>query len=253
MVKARSNRTSRTELKSSLVERIRDGIVSQKFKAGARLNETSLAREFSVSRIQVREALMQLEERGLAVSQPRRGMFVNNLSERDTQQINSVRLVLEAEALKLCRAQISAEMTRNLNSLVTAMERWQSGSQLEAAELDLEFHRAIWHYSGNRYLEKSLDTLSPILFAHRALDGISDDRLRWILGHHRSLLNVIEGISPESPEEAILAHLRAGYKSPERFSSLALESPVPLPIPHGKAHSRASIEEHVEVASPALR
>jgi hypothetical protein len=46
--------------------------------------------------------------------------------------------------------------------------------------------------------------------------------LRWILSHHRLLLNVIEGVSPESPEEAILARLRAGQKDPERFSSLAL-------------------------------
>lgn len=225
MPKAKSKSTSAVELKSLLFDKIRDGIISRKYKAGARLNETSLAREYNVSRIPVREALMQLEERGLAVSQPRRGMFVNSLTEVDTQQINSVRLVLEAEALKLCRALISAEMTRNLNSMVTAMEQWQSGTQLEAAELDLEFHRAIWHYSGNRYLEKTLNTLSPILFAHRALDGISDDRLRWILSHHRSLLNVVEGVSPESPEEAILAHLRAGYKDPERFSSMALESP----------------------------
>jgi hypothetical protein len=46
--------------------------------------------------------------------------------------------------------------------------------------------------------------------------------LRWILGHHRLLLNVIEGVSPESPEEAILAHLGARHKDSERFSSLAL-------------------------------
>jgi hypothetical protein len=39
------------------------------------------------------------------------------------------------------------------------------------------------------------------------------------------LLNVIVGVSPESPEEAILAHLRVGYKDPGRFSSMALEKP----------------------------
>jgi|ERR1035437_1527252 DNA-binding GntR family transcriptional regulator len=99
--KAKSKNAPAVELKSSLVEKIRDGIISQRYKADARLNETSLAREFSVSRISVREALMHLEERGLAVSQPRRGMFLNSLDEVDTQQINSVRLVLEAEELVL--------------------------------------------------------------------------------------------------------------------------------------------------------
>lgn len=224
MSKAKPETSSSAALKSQLVEKIRDGIVTRKYKPGDRLNETSLAREFNVSRIPVREALMQLEEHGLVVNQPRRGMFVNSLDDVDTQQINGVRLVLEAEALKLCRAQITGEMVRSLGGLLVKMEEWGGGSQLEAAELDLAFHRAIWHYSGNSYLEKTLNSLSPLLFAHRALDGISDERLRWILNHHRLLLDVIEGVSQDTPEEAILAHLRTGYKDPERFSSLALES-----------------------------
>lgn len=223
MTKKKAEIAPAVALKSSLLQKIRDGIVSQKYLPGTRLNETSLAREFKVSRNPVREALVQLEEHGLVISQPRRGMFVNSLSEVETQQINSIRLVMEAEALKLCRAQISSKMTSHLNTLLAAMDRWQSGSQFEAAELDLEFHRAIWRYSGNRYLERTLNSISPVLFAHRALDGITDERLRWLLSHHRSLLDVIEGKSPDTPEEAMLAHLRMGYKDPDRFSNSALE------------------------------
>jgi hypothetical protein len=52
---------------------------------------------------------------------------------------------MDVGGLKLCRARIWAEMTRNLNRMVTAMEQWQSGTQLEGAELELEFHRAIWN------------------------------------------------------------------------------------------------------------
>jgi DNA-binding GntR family transcriptional regulator len=212
-------------LKAYLVEKIRESIVTKKYKPGDRLNETNLAREFNVTRIPVRAALMQLEEHGLVINQPRRGMFVSSLSESDTQQINSVRIVLEAEALKLCRLQLTTEIFKHLNGLVIRMEKWRRGSQLEAAELDLEFHRAVWRYSGNSYLERTLNSFSPILFAHRALDGISDEHLRWILNHHRPLLDVIEGISEDSPEEAMLAHLRNGYQDPERFSSLALRPP----------------------------
>src|ERR1022692_1265403 len=91
-------------LKAHLVERLRDSIVSGIYKPGARLNESKLARQFSVSRIPVREALMQLQEQGLVMNHPRRGMFVNSLCEEDTQKINSIRIILEAEAMKLCRA-----------------------------------------------------------------------------------------------------------------------------------------------------
>jgi DNA-binding GntR family transcriptional regulator len=211
-----------TTLKAHLLTRLRDGIISGKFRPGERLNESKLARQYGVSRIPVREALMQLQEQGLVMNNPRRGMFVNSLSEEDTQKINSMRIILEAEAMKLCRARLSTEMEANLNRIVKVMERWESGSELDAAALDLEFHRTIWGYSGNPYLVRTLDSLVPAVLAHHALDAVTHDMVRWTLNHHRALLEVIQGKSKLTPEEAIVTHLRLGYSNPERFSSFGL-------------------------------
>ena len=216
-----------TTLKAFVVERLREAIIAGKYKPGDRLNETLIARQFNVSRIPVREALMQLQEQGLVMNSPRRGMFVNSLSDEDTQRINSVRIILEAEALKLCRARLTSPIASHLEKLVRKMEKWQTGSQLDAAELDFEFHNTVWGYTGNAYLQKTLRTLLPVLFAHRALDGISHEMMRWRLHHHRALLDVIQGNSRQSPEEAIVIHLRMGYNEPERFSSLAVCGNVP--------------------------
>jgi hypothetical protein len=46
--------------------------------------------------------------------------------------------------------------------------------------------------------------------------------VRWTLNHHRALLEVIQGKSKLTPEEAIVTHLRLGYSNPERFSSFGL-------------------------------
>ena len=202
------------------MERLRDSIVSGIYKPGDRLNESKLARQFSVSRIPVREALMQLQEQGLVMNHPRRGMFVNTLSEEDTQKINSVRIVLESEAIKLCRAKLTPEMGTRLNGIVERMEAWGPGSGLDGAALDLEFHRTVWGYTGNAWLQKCLDSLVPAVLARQALDGISHELVRWRLKHHRTLLDVIQGNSRHSPEEAILVHLRLANNNPERFSSL---------------------------------
>lgn len=209
-------------LKTHLMTRLREGIIGGKFRPGERLNESKLARQYGVSRIPVREALMQLQEQGLVMNHPRRGMFVNSLSEEDAQRINSLRIVLEAEAMKLCRARLTPEMDANLTRIVVAMEQWASGSELDAAALDLEFHRAIWMYSGNPYLVKTLDSLVPVVLVHHALDGIAHDLVRWSLNHHRALLEVVQGDSKLSPEEAIVIHLRMAYSSPERYSSFGL-------------------------------
>ena len=209
-------------LKSHLVSRLRAGIIGGKYRPGDRLNESKLARQYGVSRIPVREALMQLQEQGLVMNSPRRGMFVNSLSEDDAQRINSLRIVLEAEAMKLCRAHLTPAMEANLTRLVTAMEAWEQGSELDAAALDLEFHRAIWEYSGNPYLVRMLDLLVPAVLVHHVLDSIARDTARWTLNHHRALLEVVQGVLPVSPEEAIRTHLEIGYPNPGRFSSLGL-------------------------------
>jgi DNA-binding GntR family transcriptional regulator len=211
---------SRT-VKSHLVELLRVAIVTGQYKPGERLNESKLARHYQVSRIPVREALLQLHEQGLVMNSPRRGMFVTLLSEEDCAKINSLRIILEAEALKLCRARLNAAASKHLTELVRKMEHWKSGSQIAAAALDLEFHRAIWAYSGNPYLEKTLNALVPILFAHQAIDYTHNERKRWPLDHHRPLLEVVQGKSKRTPEESMVAHLSRRYTKPERFSSLA--------------------------------
>ncbi len=211
-------------LKTDLVARLREDIIGAKYRPGERLNESKLARQYGVSRIPVREALMQLQEQGLVMNHPRRGMFVNSLTEEDAQRINSLRIVLEAEALKLCRAQFTSEMDANLTRIVEKMEGWEKGSELDAATLDLEFHRAVWQHTGNPYLVRTLDSLVPVLLVHHALDGIAQDLVRWRLNHHRELLEVVQGNSKLTPEEAIVVHLQMAYTSPEKFSSFGLPS-----------------------------
>lgn len=207
-------------LKGHVVDRIRQAILSGVFKPGERLNETQLASQFKVSRIPVREALLQLQEQGLVTNYPRRGMFVITLSEDDIQRINSLRILLEAEAIKLCRANLTAAAEERLTKLVDKMEEEKPRSDLDASMLDLEFHRTIWACSGNPYLEKTLDSLVTVLFSHQALQYISaPGKLHWPLNHHRALLDVIRGKSKVPPEKAMINHLSVRYTNPERFSS----------------------------------
>jgi DNA-binding GntR family transcriptional regulator len=212
----------RATLKTHVVERIRNAILTAVFKPGERLNETHLARQFGVSRIPVREALLQLQEQGLVMNHARRGMFVVLLSEEDIQRINSLRIVLEAEAIKLCRANLSASSERQLVALVEKMESGATESDFDASKLDLEFHRTIWGITGNPYLEKTLNSLVTVLFSHQAITYMTvQNSLHWPLRHHRNLLDVIQGKSHQTPENAIMEHLRHRYTNPERYSSLA--------------------------------
>jgi DNA-binding GntR family transcriptional regulator len=220
-----------TTLKSYVVQRLREAILSGRYKPGDRLNESQLARDFDISRIPVREALIQLQEYGLVMNHERRGMFVTLLSEEDVQRINSLRIILEGEALKLARANMTAETAAELTEMVERMEAWQ-GDLFDAAALDLEFHRAIWRATCNPFLARMLNSLATSLFAHKALEHASFEIRRWRLNHHRALLDVVLGEAEQDAQAAVLTHLRMAYDQPERFSSLAL--------PTGAAASRAA-------------
>jgi len=202
-------------------DRLRDEIISGRYPPGTRLNESQIAREFEISRIPVREALVRLRENGLVMKHDRRGMFVTELTLEERQKINSVRIILESEALRLCHSNMTKRLKNKLVALVEKMENWDSGSQVDAANIDIEFHQTLWAASGNPILVDTLTTLTTALFAHSALQHVNAETTKWRLNHHRALLDVALGTSKMSPEDAVISHLKAYYDEPEKFSSLA--------------------------------
>ncbi|HXW17328.1 MAG TPA: GntR family transcriptional regulator [Candidatus Acidoferrales bacterium] len=210
-------------LKDQVVRLIRGSILSGKISPGVRLNESQLARELGVSRVPIREALQQLELQGLVVNVPRRGKFVISLSEEEIQQINSLRLILEAEALRLCRAKITPELIATLNELAGKMHDAIGLPEMEAAALDLEFHRTIWQHCGNELLVKTLEGITVPVFAHRVLWRAKRGMLDWASpAHHELMIDFIQSRTQESAEKVMLTHLSPHFSRLGRFSSLAL-------------------------------
>jgi DNA-binding GntR family transcriptional regulator len=150
----------------------------------------------------------------------RRGMFVTNINPEEVLQISSLRLILEAEALRLARARMTPEIRAELEALVEQMDNW-NGTLLDAAGLDLQFHRVLWRASGNPYLERMLNGLIIPLFAHKTLEHVTHDVRRWRLNHHHNLLDAVIGRSAEELEAVLLTHLRMSTTEPERYSTLA--------------------------------
>lgn len=211
-------------LNDQVVQILRDAILTGKLSPGIRLNETRLARELHMSRIPLREALHRLEEQGLVVSVPRRGRFVVSLTEEEVQKINSLRLILETEALILCRARLAPSEDAQLAGLVYRWEQNIKGMvPAQAAELDLQIHRSIWNFSGNEYLAKSLTSLTVPLFAYRVIRKLNVERKRWGENTHLPLLEFVQGKSQESAREIMLRHLRFGWEDPERFSRVIVD------------------------------
>jgi DNA-binding GntR family transcriptional regulator len=208
-------------LKDRTLEVLTDAILSGKIKPGERLNESQLARELQVSRAPIREALQQLQEQSLIVNIPRRGMFAVSLEEEEIQKINSLRIIVEAEALRLARMHLTPQREKKLEQLLINIETMEPSPTKHSMRVDFEFHRTIWSYSGNEYLEKILTSLTAPIFAHSVRTLLRGEKLRLVLDSHRPLFEFICGLSQQTAEQVMLAHLSVRSRDPERFSSIA--------------------------------
>lgn len=212
-------------LRQKSVELLSKAILSSKIKPGERLNESELARKLHVSRAPIREALQQLQEQGLIVNVPRRGMFVVSLDEESIQKINSLRVILEAEALRLARSHAMPKEKERLAHVIEKMEHMTNVPTNEMVRVDMEFHRTIWSCTRNEYLEKTLTSLTAPLFAHSMLMLFREEKQRMVLDSHRPLLAYVLGKGDQPAEKVMLEHLMLRWVDPARFSSLKSEIP----------------------------
>lgn len=198
-------------LSQNIAERLVDAILSGKLAAGSRLNESELSRQLQVSRAPIREALNKLQEQGLVVYFPRRGMFVVSLSNADITKIHRLRIVLESEALLLCRDNLTPATEKRLLALLEKMEKSEDMSTLEATRLDLAFHRTIWGQTGNEYLERTLTSLTAPLFAY-AMISRSLSGQKAVLHSHRPLLTYVQGKTrKDHARQVIIDHISISW------------------------------------------
>ena len=163
------SRTLRTEV----VSMIRDAIVTGKLKPGERLKESALARQMSVSRSPIREALRQLEQEGLIVSIPNQGSFVKVFDENDVREIFTLRATLEDLACEIILEQGKLQPA-DLEHLAVLIERQKEAIEARDFDrlttLDMEFHEYICRKSDFKRLLKmwrSLRTQIQVLFLQR--------------------------------------------------------------------------------------
>jgi DNA-binding GntR family transcriptional regulator len=82
-------------LAGAVVDRLREQILDNTYPAGSQLRQDALASSFGVSRIPVREALIQLEAEGLVQMVPHKGAIVTELSREEVNDVFDLRALLE--------------------------------------------------------------------------------------------------------------------------------------------------------------
>lgn len=195
---------SKDTISDKIAQRLAERIVRGELVAGEKLRQDYIAKEFETSHVPVREALLRLEARGLAVSQPRRGVRVAEFTAADMVEIREMRLALEPVALKnsipkMTRAQIqAAEAARVACDQSQDVVSWEQNNRL--------FHTLILAGCGMKRLLAEIDDLQ-ILSARHMLAHYSKNWVERTDRDHFAIMTAIEKRDVTTAVTVLRSHL----------------------------------------------
>jgi DNA-binding GntR family transcriptional regulator len=205
--RAAVNPVGARSLRSQLADVLEAAILLGEYEPGARLIERALIERFGVSSIPVREALQDLESRGLVVKLPNVGCRVVELSAEDARAVRDLRRHLEPRVTRWAAERFTEEWREPLTA------QWRK--MLEAAELhdvpaffheDLALHRMVWRIAGNRFAARALETAVGPLFASGLVQGTRSGRLEMVkeARKHEGIVNAVVSGDGDQAERLLL-------------------------------------------------
>lgn len=179
------------------------------YKPGERIVETQLARQFSVSKSPVREAIRLLEKEGLVVVDEKSKVRVYEPTVKDVEDIYFCRMALESFAIKLMVQTASAEELEEIEKTLKETERAIEEQQDASAVIEWNgrFHRLLVQFTKNSRLQKQVNDLKSLTHFYRILNFQEHNRAKIILNEHRHIFGHIQRRDGQAASEAMIKHL----------------------------------------------
>jgi len=201
------SRVERLNLSQTVSSRLSRAILAGEFAPGSRISEPTLSARLGVSRAPIREALIELELRGLVEFDPTGHTRVPSLSPRDIDEIYTVRLMIDPVTAALAAQHAKADTFKALESNVAATK--SAKTLADVSRLDVEFHDKIVRAAGNRRLLLCWNVLrdqvglwlAQMQLRHQAVTRRTKQQT---IESHQQLLTVIR--SGDSKKAATEAH-----------------------------------------------
>ena len=128
-------------------EFIRSNIIDGSYRGGAKLKPTKIASDLNLSRMPVREAILQLAAEGLVTMHLNRGTTVTTLTIEEIEQLFQMRAALEGVAARRAAKMINALQKAKLRTIIEQMGQ-MADSPYAWIKLHDEFHELLCAISG---------------------------------------------------------------------------------------------------------
>ena len=197
-------------LADSAIAVLHEAILNGEFEPGERLRIDDLATRLRMSPMPIREALRQLDARGLVEHTPHRGAKVAEFSVQDMRETTRVRLVLEPLAVRDAAERLSEEDAGAVREHLRAWHVAKRGKEVQRARQEhARFHLTLYKAAGSRWLMRSILPAWENGERYR-LEGVDDrDTLQMRMEEHTRILDHCVAGEADAAGDALHDHLAA--------------------------------------------
>ena len=206
--------TDKFSLRGRVFHKIREDILSGKYKENEELKEVAIGEELGVSRTPVREAFRQLELEGLIQIIPNKGAYVTGITVKDVEDIYMIRSKLEGLCARWATEHISEEQLEELEENIYLSEFHASkGHSEQIAELDNRFHEILYEACNSKMLEHQLRDFHEYVLRVRKKTLSKDKRSTASTHEHRMIMEAIKAKNADEAERLANIHIVNAYEN----------------------------------------
>ena len=181
-------------------------------KPGQRLVESKLAKLMKVSRTPIREAIIELQQKGLVVPSPPKGVKVAPLpTKEELTEFYDINSVLRGFAARKAACNITPQEVKHLQEIILQSEQSLKEDSLKnISKLNVEFHQVIEKSSNNKELLFLLDNVYK-----RSRERFSEilsrkKRQKESIKEHKAILEALIKKDEELAEKLMKKHIENG-------------------------------------------
>lgn len=191
-----------------VVETIREKILNGEIKSGEPLRQAALAEALNVSRIPVREALLQLEGEGLVKFEPHKGATATEISAEQVDELFELRAMLEAELLSHSIDNLSDDDYSDAETiLMTLSQQANEDSQSHSGKLNLNFHAHLYSRANRPQTAELVKALNQSADRYVRMHLLLAGGFSKAAGEHKNILELCKKGDKEGACLALKQHI----------------------------------------------
>ena len=201
-------------LRGKVFHKIREDILSGKYKDNEELKEVAIGEELGVSRTPVREAFRQLELEGLIHIIPNKGAYVTGITVKDVKDIYMIRSLLEGLCARWATEHITAEQMDEMEENVYLAEfHAKKGHMEQLAQLDNRFHDILYEACDSKMLENQLKAFHEYVLRVRKKTLANAERALKSNEEHKGIMEAIKAGNADLAEKLAHQHMINAYNN----------------------------------------